>query len=616
MIARLPARVWKGLVLLACLGVLALCWQEAFDHAVAVRRGEDRVLGVRFTGMVETPIGRASHLWRVESVDPDSPASKVLAPGMVVRFANPLDPWRRYVEQNELSVFLPGGDPAHPTPIGLMTRKIPEADTVDTRARLALSLMAVAFCLLLAFAGQTQPGYRVLALCFLALSLNLFITFNYMRDDLLLRVGKLANLAAYPLSWYLCAAFFLRYRTYPRTPFRVGLLRMFAGYRWLAWGCAGYALWYGSGRKAPGLDALTLTVVGGGLFLTLATLADGLGQSSGELRQRHRWLLLSVALGTVPSMLAMIPSLSWTGPWGLRWMALACYLGLALMYIGFIWAVLRHRVFNFSFALGRVLLGSVVSALLVCSVGLAESLVTHPLKALLQLEHRNMFVEGMVALAVYAGFHQIHSRSEHQLERTLFKRWHDKEHALREAVRRAAHITEQQSLLTFLVAALDTFTDEAGAAVYLATADGGFRRAAFTLADCPARLELDPAHRDRFHKRGAPERPPCLPGLGRDQMVFPMNHRGRLNGLVVAGARADGETYRPDECKVMAYAAQQVGIDLDTLRIEELERRMAALRAKFGAQEAALRLLAGRRHGARAEAHPALSEGVPTAAGG
>jgi hypothetical protein len=200
----------------------------------------------------------------------------------------------------------------------------------------------------------------------------------------------------------------------------------------------------------------------------------------------------------------------------------------------------------------------------------------------------------------------------------LFRRWHDKDHALREFVRRAAHITEQHALSASLVEALDRFTDRAGAALYLPAPDGCFRLAAGSLAAVPALLDPDAAERDRLHRCPTACRMSALAGLGRDQAVFPMNHRGRLNGLVVVGPRMDGETYRPDECAVMSFAAQQVGLDLDTLRIEQLERRLNVLQAEADGQEAALRLLAGRRaalRGAISAATPQTSEAAHIAHG-
>ena len=596
----LPQPLWKTLVAAACLAVLALCWHEAQGYLALSQIGQGK-LGVTFVGMVETPVGSVSHLWEVDSVEEGSPAAKLLAPGDIVRFVDPLDPWCRHGINKTILLERVEGKTSQSLPIPLIPERGLRADAADAVARLGLTVLALAFCLLIAFKAQAQPGYRLLALCFLALSLNLFITFNYTRDDTWLRVGKLANLAAYPLSWYLCASFFLQYRYYPRTPLRVWLQRVFSVYRPLAFACAAYALWYGSGHEAPGLDALTLGVVGGGLLLTLASLTDGVGQSSGELRQRHRWLLLSVGLGAIPSMLAMIPSLDATGPWGLRRMAIACYVGMFLMYVGFVYAVLRHRVFNFKFALGRVLLFSVASTLLICSVGLAEWIATPELKTTLHAKEIHI-AEAVLALGVYLVFHLLHSRGEHHIERVLFRRWHDNEHALREFVRRAAHITDQRTLIASLADALDRFTKGAGAAVYLPGPEECFRLASATLAGAPDAFKLATLERDKY---SLGTMLPCLPsscGFRHDQMAVPMSHRGRLNGLVVLGMRADGEPYRPDECKAISFAAQQVGIDLDTLRIEELERRMAALRADVHAQETALRLLAGRRAAVRAEA--------------
>ena len=49
----------------------------------------------------------------------------------------------------------------------------------------------------------------------------------------------------------------------------------------------------------------------------------------------------------------------------------------------------------------------------------------------------------------------------------------------------------------------------------------------------------------------------------------------------------------------MAFAAQQVGLDLDALRLDQLERELAALEREAARQDTAWRLLAGRRSAMR-----------------
>lgn len=585
---------WKTTVSVACLLVLFL-WQAEFRHrAGMIGQGLHGSLGLAFEDVADTPVGRASHQLRVRAVDPGAPAAQAVKPGALVRFAHPFDPWRRYApgETIALEVLYPGAAP-QALALRAMAAPVPRADAADSLARLLLALPALVFCLMLAFKGGQQDAHRALSLAFLAMSLNVFVSFNYSPSGPLLTAGKLANLAGHSLTWYLCVRFTLRYQCYRATPVRTWLEALFPAYRLLAFGCAGYALWFGCGFEAPGMGALSLAVAGGGIVFIAASLAEGSQQFGGQLRQRHRWLLLSIMAGAIPGMAATMPGFDAAGPFGLRLAVFACYAGLLLMYVGLAYGVLRHRVFNFQFAFGRAVVYSVLSTLLVCCVGLAEWLAAPLLNDPDSLARRLGIASAAVALLTYLAFHMLHHKLEHAVERLLFRQWHEKEQALREFVRCAAHITSADTLLAAFAGALDAFTAGAGAAVYLPAPDGSLRLAAGTLAGAPSVLSAEQVlHGGRGAAGG-------MPGIQAGQLFMPMSRRGGMNGIVVVGARLDAESYRPDECEAIAHAARQVGLDLDALRLDQLERELAALERQAEQHEVAKRLMAGRRSAMR-----------------
>jgi hypothetical protein len=602
----LPVSSWKAAVAGACLLVLFL-WQAEFRHRLQALDGAHATLGIVFDGVVDTPVGRATHLLRVRAVAPESPAAGLLSPGMLVRFDRPLDPWRRCRPGEAVGLQVAADAGLRALRLAAAPVPVAPADAADSLARLLLVVPALGFCLALAFKGACHDAHRALSMCFLAMSLNMFIGFNYLPAGILHDAGKLADLGCYPLSWYLCVRFALRYQPYRASALRQWLERVFPLYRVAAFACAAYALWFSAGFEAPGLDVLTLSVVGGGVALSAASLGEGIGQSTGEMRQRHRWLLLSIMTGAVPAMLAAVPGLDAPGPFGLRLAVFACYTGLLLMYLGLAYGVLRHRVFNFRFAIGRALVYSVLSTLLLCCVGLAEWLAAPLLNDPGSLARRLGIASAAIALLTYLGFHLVHHKLEHWIERLLFRRWHEKERTLRDFVRRAAHITAQDTLLSSFVAALDDFTAGAGAAIYLPAGDGSYRRAACSLAGAP--VLLAPGADQRAAWRGAAQAVQAngVAGILPGQLVLPVSHRGHLNGVVVVGSRADAESYRPDECALMAFAARQVGLDLDALRLEQLEQQLDDLTRESGRQNLAQHMLAGRRAAPRGAAASTLS---------
>jgi len=59
-----------------------------------------------------------------------------------------------------------------------------------------------------------------------------------------------------------------------------------------------------------------------------------------------------------------------------------------------------------------------------------------------------------------------------------------------------------------------------------------------------------------------------------------MMHQAALAGFVLLGPKPTGEDYRPDEMDVLSWATQQVGLDLQAIRVRELELSLVKLEAR------------------------------------
>lgn len=597
--ALLPLPAWKALLGTLVLAALLLLGSEIGHGWTFLESGRQGHLGM-VLGDQEglTLVGQDTQWLRVKTVEPGRAAAAAgIRPGSMVAFERTIDRWRKFAldEQVGLLVREAGGVRrvevrAHPAPIGF-------GDYFDWLARYTLSLPALLFCLMIGFKQAEDRACRSLSLGFLALSLNAFYMFNYSPAGAALGLAKLINLATFVPIWYCCASFTMAYQPYAPTAIRTLLRRVFPAYRLLAAGAAAYALWFGLGHEAPGLWLLTFAGMMAGLFMSVTSLAEGLRQSGGEVRQRHLWLLLSFAAGSVPPILTWIPALDQFGYQGVRWTVMVMFAGLLLMYIGLAYAVLRHRVFNFSFAVSRALIFSVVSLMLLGTFGLIGFFLAPHLHGEARGASGHEAGQAILALLAYLAFHKVHHRVERWIERVLFHRWHENERKLREFVRRAAHITTPDALLAALVAALDRFSHDAGAAVYLARPDGTYALAAGTLAHAPPTLALAPSLGTALRNgKGAVQ---CAPAAAFGELALPMSHRASLNGVVILGSKAGAETYRPDECAVLAYAVHQIGLDLDAVRVEALESEMQELTREADRQDAELRLLAGRRGSVR-----------------
>jgi hypothetical protein len=240
---------------------------------------------------------------------------------------------------------------------------------------------------------------------------------------------------------------------------------------------------------------------------------------------------------------------------------------------GFVaYAVLRHKLFDLGFAVNRTLVYGTVSAVLLVSVGLleytAKSLVP---KIWLQ---GSVFISAGIAVGLFLIFHRIHHSVEHAIERLFFHKWQVNEAALRRFVRAAAHVEKPEALAGQFESELTRFSGGAGAMLYTRSGDGTYASATGNTIDADdhalsaMRAEQGPVVPTEVHSP--------LPAA----LALPMMHQAALSGFVLLGPKPTGEDYRPDEVEVLGWATQQIGLDLQAIRVRELEQssmRLVAL---------------------------------------
>jgi GAF domain-containing protein len=601
---RLSAAMWKWLIsALALLCAISLITE--LRHAFRPLLVEHRHGSLGVTLIDEfgaSRDGQGTYFLRIDRLAPGSPLLAAGArPGDRLKYDRIEDRWRKFAigETIGLAFFQANGE-RHVTAVA-QAAAITFSEYVDYGGRCLLALPGLLFSLLIGFKQAEAKAYRALSLMFIAMTLTFYYTFNYSPAGPGFALAKFASTASFALIWYCGTVFALHYQPYRQTGLRHWLTRAFAPYRALVFITTAYAVWYALGKEAPLLWLAIFLSLVGGMFMVTASLVDGWRQCAGETRQRHLWLLLSLGLGAVPAMLVWIPALDWSFH-GMRIIIMAMFAGEFLMYVGLAYAVLRYRIFNFDFAISRALVFSVVSLLLVCSFGLVEWLsksYLHGGGGQHGTARNSLFIDAALALSAYLVFHKMHRSLERRVERIFFRKWHDNEEKLRQYVRQAAHITTVDALLASLCTAMDRFTAQAGCAIYLKQPNGGYALATGTLEHAPARVDADdglaaalradmsPLPHDHLHSE--------VPG----DLTVPMSHRGTLNGFITLGAKAEGHSYRPDECEVLSFTAHQIGLDLHALRVEALEHELQQLEHKTQQQSAEMLQMAGRRKHAR-----------------
>ena len=317
------------------------------------------------------------------------------------------------------------------------------------------------------------------------------------------------------------------------------------------------------------IDAIALPA----LFLVTIVLAWR--EARGDARIRMQWILAS--LGTIVAA-ALLGNVNATAGSPMPAELAAVILNAAILVgiVVFVYAVMRHRIFDFGLAVNRTLVFTIVGAILLAAFQAANRFVTVFLH--FDDELKTLLLTAILAAAVYLSFTSLKKIVERFVDRLLFSRWAEREDDLRRFVAEAKHARDPDALSTLTIAALDRFTDGAGAALYRRDDQGSHRRLHATLADAPEAFGPDDAvvlamhaHRKACRPR---ERAPTSPA----DLAVPMSRRTDLEGFVLLGPRRDGEPYRADQVEQIEAAMHEIGLDFHTLRVDRLEDAVADLR--------------------------------------
>ena len=248
--------------------------------------------------------------------------------------------------------------------------------------------------------------------------------------------------------------------------------------------------------------------------------------------------------------------------------------------LGLGYALLRHRLFDFGFAVNRALVFTIISTLLLVVFSVTEWAVDK----LLHFEGRekNAIFDALVAMGVILSFHRVQHWVRHQVDHTFFHHWYESAERLRSFIAKASHISDPVQLQRKFLDALLEYSVARGGAIYVRAASGDFHLQHAAMTEAPAVIDRnDDAVIDLLYRWQQVELADGSAVPGR--WLMPMLLRGQVTGFVLLGGKRSGNQYRPDELALLASGVQQLGLDLESLRVEELERNAAQL-----AQRAAL----------------------------
>jgi hypothetical protein len=331
-----------------------------------------------------------------------------------------------------------------------------------------------------------------------------------------------------------------------------------------------YSGWYATGMALLGrTNAVALPI----LFVAAMLLAWYRAQ--GESRIRLQWILATLGTIMVASLIGNLNALA-GNPLPADATALILNGAIVVAIFGFGYALMQRRIFDFGLAVNRTLVFAIVGAIMLGVFQVANRLVTTFLH--FDDENKATLLSAILAVAVYLSFTQMKKLVERVVDRIFFGAWAAREEDLKAFVAEARQATDADALSTLLVAALDRFTEDAGAALYRRQDDGRFLRVRSTLEGTPGEVGSNDetvlamlAHRKARQLRDAG-------AAQRAVLAVPMTHRNVLEGFVLLGSRRDGEPYRADQVEQLESAVRETGLDFYALRVAQLTDEVAAER--------------------------------------
>ncbi len=292
--------------------------------------------------------------------------------------------------------------------------------------------------------------------------------------------------------------------------------------------------------------------------VTLAGLCIGWRCSDRQLQKRYALMCLALAVVLLADGLFTLIFSSSTDGVDSRIFLAQFFSAFGHLLFGY--AVLRHRVIDLGFAVNRTLVYGILSFLLLLAFGLIEWAVERFLP--IEGVEANALLSGAIALGIFLIFHRVRDVVESFIEKLFFSRWHHNEAQLRRFVKQAAFIAKPETLKAALLAELTRFSTGGDVALYLAKDGEYVSQDSVIDGDDPSIVTMKAEDG---------------PQETSEYLYLPMRHRAELSGFVRMGLKPSGDSFRPDEREVLAWAVHQTGLDLHALKVEALESRVSEL---------------------------------------
>lgn len=254
-----------------------------------------------------------------------------------------------------------------------------------------------------------------------------------------------------------------------------------------------------------------------------------------------------------------------------------------LAYGGLGYALLKNRLFDFSFAINRF------SVYVLLSIGLLTGLAFMQLVVAPQLDLEVRWktllfdvVCGSLLLALYKPWRKF---SEQLVRTWLYPKWRAQQEALQIALANAPEMQGQSQLVAHYLSAFCAYTGGAHSAIYTYH-EAYCRKIAGDFLDAPEKVYALGGDLARILTSRLPLSLQDI--AGENALLIPFTHRGHLTGMLLVGGKPDFNQYRPDEIRTIADTASLLDQDLQAEAQRSHQQMLAdKMAAELHAREAA-----------------------------
>lgn len=284
-------------------------------------------------------------------------------------------------------------------------------------------------------------------------------------------------------------------------------------------------------------------------------------------RLRLRWMLWSGVIYLVGIVTSNTPILS------LQFSVATTYVCQIIGVLGFLYAVLRHRVVDVSVVLDRTLVYGAITALVVGVLAAVNSLVEHAALG----TNASVLLQVAVPLALGIVLMRVRAYLDRIVERVFFRKRYLADKTLRRFASICGQFEQADELMATAIEEIRRHLGARGIAFYerrpekyiCALQEGDVRYPSQVKIDdtafVAARADQNDIDLSELHS-----------SLGTDGYVFPMSAHGEMQYVLVCANRP-GEHYSSDERLLLAHVAREIGMTLYGLRMQARTKVVEAL---------------------------------------